>query len=79
MRVLVTAIVLFAGGGDCALAAKRDLPTRDCDSSFIRAWRKDKEAAMVRLPKTPCRMKSSTGPYVCYEEGCSREHVYAGE
>lgn len=79
MRVLVAALALFAVGGEGAFAEKRNLPRKDCDPSFIRAWRKDKEAAMAQLPKAPCLMKTSSGPYVCYDEGCSRKHVYISD
>jgi hypothetical protein len=52
------------------------LPRKDCPASFVSVWMNDKEAGAKLLPKEPCWMKTQTGPYVCYKDGCARAHVY---
>lgn len=64
---ILAATPAFAGDG---------LPRQDCSAEFTVRWRADKENAMRDMPKVPCWMKTQTGPYVCYKDGCARAHVY---
>lgn len=76
MRVLVAAVALCFAAGIPAFATQKTLPAKDCDAAFVRAWRNDRDAAMARMPKQACWMRAETGPYVCYQDGCARAHVY---
>lgn len=66
----------------CALAAgpahSDELPRQDCSADFRSRWQADKEAASQEPLKQPCWMKTQSGPYVCYKDGCVRAHVYFG-
>lgn len=70
--VLALAICLVSSS---AFAAK-DLPKKDCSQAFVKAWQADKEAAFSHLPQQPCWMRTGSGPYVCYKQGCEREAAY---
>ena len=59
--------------------AEDRLPTKDCPRDFIARWNADKEAALDNMPKQPCWMRTKTGPYVCYRDGCVRANVYFDE
>jgi hypothetical protein len=66
--ILATAIVPATAGDN--------LPRKDCPAAFVSVWMKDKDAGTRMLPKEPCWMKTQSGPYVCYKDGCARAHVY---
>ena len=58
------------------VAAQVKLPEQECSRSFVQKWRNDKDSAIAMLPAQPCMMKTGSGPYVCYKDGCVRANVY---
>lgn len=71
MRSVVILLALVSSA-----AASPRLPDQECSPSFVRQWMSDKESALGSLPSRPCIMRTKSGPYVCYNEGCVRTHVY---
>jgi hypothetical protein len=58
------------------VACAEDLPTKNCSAAFLTRWRADSDAALKSMPKEPCWMRTSSGPYVCYKDGCVRASAY---
>lgn len=76
MRTALIALGLFALAGPARAAD--DLPTSDCSQAFLSRWNADRDKALESMPKKPCWMRTGTGPYVCYKDGCVRAAVYFG-
>lgn len=74
MRHLYVSLLLL--GLSVPAVANDRLPREDCSADFLARWQRNPEAALKSMPDPPCWMKTRTGPYVCYKEGCVRAHVY---
>lgn len=72
MRWALVGIALLVAGP----AVADNLPTKDCSAAFLAQWRSDPDKALKNMPKDACWMRTQTGPYVCYKDGCSRAAAY---
>ncbi len=76
MRRAVALALLIAIRPAALSAEGRATPTRDCTTPFVAKWAIDKEVALSNPPKHPCWLHTTTGPVICYREGCVQAHVY---
>ncbi|MGU3286453.1 hypothetical protein [Methylobacterium mesophilicum] len=73
MRTILAAVALTFITGS---AFAEDLPTKDCPVTFMTKWQSDSASALKDAPRKPCWMRTGSGPYVCYKDGCVRASAY---